>query len=334
MIFLLAVLTLLAVSLYKTYHSVATKELKRRAQKGDDVAKLLYGATVYDVDLRILLWIIIGLSASGFFVLLSRSVPVWVAFCGSAILLWLGFAWLPNSRITFVGDYIARLLTPVIAKILDILQPILNRVKHWLRYSGHIVMHTGLYQKEDVLDLLAKQRMQLDNRITEDEIRIASGALTFSDKLVGSVMIPARIVKMVADTDVIGPVIMDELHKSGHSRFPVYRDTKSNIVGVLYLRDVINAKSGGHVSKYMSQNVYYVKEDKQLGHVLQAFLKTKHHLFIVVNSFEEVVGMITLEDVVEQIIGKPILDEFDQYEDLRAVAFLDGIVDHKQHNHL
>jgi CBS domain containing-hemolysin-like protein len=68
--------------------------------------------------------------------------------------------------------------------------------------------------------------------------------------------------------------------------------------------------------------VFYVHQDKPLDHVLQAFLRTKHHLFLVVNEFEEVTGVISIEDVLETIIGRKIVDEFDQYEDLRAVAKL------------
>jgi Mg2+/Co2+ transporter CorC len=68
-------------------------------------------------------------------------------------------------------------------------------------------------------------------------------------------------------------------------------------------------------------------------HFLQAFLKTKRHLFIVVNGFEEVIGIVTIEDVIEQIIGQPIMDEFDQYQDLRAVAIRMADKIHKEQKH-
>jgi CBS domain containing-hemolysin-like protein len=74
-----------------------------------------------------------------------------------------------------------------------------------------------------------------------------------------------------------------------------------------------------------------VHEDFTLYQALQAFLKTKHHLFLVVNSFEELVGILTIEDVLEQMIGKPIVDEFDRYDDLRAVAAAAAHKDHTEH---
>jgi magnesium and cobalt transporter len=121
---------------------------------------------------------------------------------------------------------------------------------------------------------------------------------------------------------------MGELHASGHSRFPVYEVKKDNIVGVLYLHDLVATKRSGTVSNIMRRKVTYVHEDFTLYQTLQAFIKTKQHLFIVVNSFEEYVGIITIEDVLERVIGKLIVDEFDRYDDLRAVA---AAAAHKDH---
>src|SRR3989344_5121455 len=321
-ILLLAFLTLTGISLYKTYHHIALKELKRRAGKGDDLAKLLYRTVGYGPSLRVLLWIIIGLSASGFFVLLDRSTSAGLALFGCALLLWVGFAWLPNSRVTVISEYTAKIFTPVIEFLLRLLQPMFVRLHKWVKQNGRVSVHTGLYQKEDLLDLLKGQKAQLDNRMSEEELRIAKGALTYSDKLVRDVMIPRRVVKMVSAEDSIGPILLAELHESGHSRFPVYSGKQDNIIGMLYMRDIIDAQHGGSVKSYMDKKVFYVNEDKTLGHVLDAFLKTKHNLFMVVNNFEAILGVITVEDILEQIIGKQIVDEFDKFEDLRAVANL------------
>jgi CBS domain containing-hemolysin-like protein len=120
---------------------------------------------------------------------------------------------------------------------------------------------------------------------------------------------------------VLSPVLLDELHQSGHSRFPVYAEGgKETVVGLLYIRDLIELKAHTVVSEVMQKHVYFVHEDRELDHVLNAFIRTKHHLFIVVNAFAEITGVVTIEDVLEQIIGKPIVDEFDRYDDMREVA--------------
>jgi CBS domain containing-hemolysin-like protein len=72
--------------------------------------------------------------------------------------------------------------------------------------------------------------------------------------------------------------------------------------------------------KAMEPRVFYIKEDQSLGHALAAFIRTHHHLFIVVNEFRETVGLLSLEDTIEALIGRKIVDEFDTHEDLRAVA--------------
>lgn len=338
MIFLLALLlaglTLAGVSMQKTYTNVPVKELKRRAKKGDELAEALHKAVSYGASLELLLWGFVGLSAAGFFVVLVTSLPVWLSLFGCAVLLWAGFAWLPTSQISGLSQRTAQFLAPVLAWILEHLYPLLNKLGGIIERHRPIHFHSGLYQKEDLVELLDRQKKQPDNRMTDYEIGIVQSALTFSDKLIRDIMTPKRMVKTIKQDDAIGPLLMDELHKSGFSRFPVTGDQPDQIVGTLYMRDLVRSKTGGKVKDLMKKQVYYVNQEKPLQHALQAFLKTKHHLFMVVNSFEEIVGIITVEDVLEQAIGKQIVDEFDKYEDLRAVAALQAAKEAKAHKHV
>jgi CBS domain containing-hemolysin-like protein len=329
LILILAALTVMSVSVQKIYHNVPLKELKRRAAKGDEVAKGLFRAVSYGVSLDVLLWGIIGLCAAGFVVALSSRLPSWLAVFGCASLLWVAFAWLPNSRVTNWGEKIAQTVAPALAWVLERLYPLFNKIGELLKNHGRITVHSGIYQKEDLVELLDKQAHQPDNRMTAYELGIVKSTLTFSDKIIRDHMTPKRVVKTVSGDDVVGPLLMDELHKSGFSRFPVTEAETEEVIGTLYLKDLVKAKQGGAVRSVMKKKVYYVNEEKPLQHALQAFLRTKHHLFVVVNGFEEVVSVITIEDVLEQVLGKQIVDEFDKYEDLRAVAALDAQKDHK-----
>jgi len=327
---ILATLALVFVSLQKTYSHIPRAELKRRAQKGDQFAQLLFRPAAYGMSLQVLLWLFIGLTSAGFFILLASSVPGWLALLGALALLWFGFGWLPNSRVTALSNALARYLTPPLAWILERLYPLLGRLSDWLSKHRQLSVHTGLYEKEDLLKLLEQQKVQAGSRINPDELRIASGALSYGDKLVRDIMTPKRVVTMVASTDSIGPVLLNELHGSGHSRFPVYQDKPDNVIGMLYLRDLVGVSDGGRVRDHIHKYVMYVNEAQTLNKVLEAFLKTKSHLFMVVNGFEETVGIITIEDILEQIVGKPIMDEFDKYDDMRAVAALDAKKDRKE----
>ncbi|MDB5163576.1 MAG: exported protein of unknown function [Candidatus Saccharibacteria bacterium] len=328
---LFALLALMIISLQKTYTHVPVKELKRRARAGDSLALVLYRASSYGMSLQVLLWVLIGLTSAAFFVTIDRAVPVPIALLGSVILIWVGFAWIPKARVNSASTWLAKALTPIIAGILRYVHPLIDRIVHMVLRHRPVHVHTGLYEKEDLIDLFAKQQLQAGNRISKDELDIAAHALTYGDKIVRQVMTPRRMIKSVSSADALGPVLMTELHASGHSRFPVHEGKLDGIVGMLYLRDVVSARASGTVQNVMKKQVYYVHEEQTLRQTLPAFLKTHHHLFLVVNSFEELVGLITIEDVVEQILGKPIVDEFDKYDDLRAVAASQARQERQEH---
>jgi CBS domain containing-hemolysin-like protein len=329
---ILAALSLLFISLQRGYHSVPVKELKRRARDGDEIAIGLYRAVAYGHSLRSVLWFLVIISSSAFFVSVAVTAPVWVALLSSAMIAWFGFVWLPVRQTNRLSTRLARMFAPALAWILNYLHPILDRVVVFVRRHKPVRIHTGLYDKDDLIELLERQFVQADSRITREELDIAYSALTAGEKLVRDIMIPRRVVKMINADDSVGPILMTEVHASGHSRYPVYDGKNDNIVGTLYLRDLMQAKEGGSVRSIMrSADVCYIHEEQSLIEALQAILKTRRHLFIVVNSFEEYVGIVTIEDVLENIIGKPIVDEFDQYEDLRAVAAHAARKEHKEH---
>ena len=318
--FILLGLLLLGVVLLKVYQQIPLKELKRRVRKGDELAKLLHGPVAYGKSLDLILWIDIALTGSLLVHILSRLLPLAHSVLIVAGLIWLVFAWLPNTQATSYAIKVASVISPALRWLLERLQPLLLRMSKFIEKHQSLSIHTGLYTKEDIIELIDQQKVQLDNAIDNESLQIVKHALRFGDKKVADVMTPKRMMKTVANVDVIGPVLMDELHDSGHSRFPVYEDDDDNFVGTLYLRDVVQAKAGGFVKSIMRKETFYVNDQQSIARVLDAFIKTKHHMFLAVNNFEEVVGVITIEDVVEQVIGKQIIDEFDQYEDLRAVA--------------
>ena len=328
---LLMLLLLVLVSLQRTYSHYPMKELKRRAREGDEIAASILKAVSYGHSLQAVLWAAIAVNSAGLFVTLSITTPVWFSLTAIAALLWLGFIWLPAARISALSERVAAYAAPAVGKIVSIVHPLINYFISLVRRHRPLRVHTGMYDRQDLIDLLANQQVTPGNRIEKLEIGIAAHALTFGDKTIGEVMTPRRAVKTVSVEDQLGPVIMDELHVSGHSRFPVYETKHDNIVGTLYLHDLLKATKGGTVKSLMRKKVYYLHEDQSLHDALQALLQTHHHLFIVVNSFEEFVGIISSEDVIEAIVGKPIVDEFDKYEDMRAVAARAAYKEHTQH---
>ncbi len=331
LVVLLGLMTLVAVSLQRTYSRIPVKELKHRARHNDPLAIAMLRVSGYGHSLRAVLWFLIALTSAGFFVCVSLTAPVWFALTASGILVWLGFVWLPAARITSLSERLAAICAPVLVKIVSVLHPIIDWFAGMLRRYHPVQVHTGLYDRQDLIDLLKLQLVQPDNRIEQSELDIALNALTFGDDTVGQHLTPRRVVKAIRADEALGPIVMDELHQSGHSRFPVYAGKADNIVGTLFLRDLVHAKAGGTAQDLMKPGAAYVHEEQSLYDALQAILRTHRQLYIVVNSFEEYVGIITIEDVLETILGKPIVDEFDQYDDLRAVAARSARKEHTQH---
>lgn len=329
---LLAGIALLAIALRKTYAIVPPKELKRQARQGDALAKVLYRAVAYGTSLPLLLWTIIIVATAASFVILSQTVPPFLAFVLEVLLIGYGFVWMPSSDVTQIGVKLVVWSTPTVAWLLAHLQPVMGRLGTFIASHRPITVHTGLYEREDLLALLDRQRQQSDSRFSNDELSLLAHALTYSQKLVRDIMVPRRGVKNVRADEAIGPITLAELHDSGHSRFPVYEgDNEDKIVGTLFLRDLVNVRKGGLVKNLMDKAVFYVHEDYTLEQALHAFLKTKRHMFIVVNNFEEYVGIITIEDILEQVIGHKIVDEFDKYDDMRAVAMHQAEKEHHAH---
>lgn len=155
---------------------------------------------------------------------------------------------------------------------------------------------------------------------SDERARFIAG-LHFDEKTIRDVMTPKAMIETAKSEDIIGPFVLDELHKTGHSRFPVVEGDIDHVVGILYLHDLVELNHDNQtVRQAMQTPVHYIHEKQSLEHALHGFLRTRRHLFIVVNDYRETVGVVSLEDVLEALIGKRIVDEFDRFDDLRAVA--------------
>lgn len=191
------------------------------------------------------------------------------------------------------------------------LRPLLRRLRGSEGPRGQFV-----YSKQELLDRLATVTV-----LSAHELQLIKHGLAFDEQRVSDVMTPRSVIEAVAQQDTVGPVLLDRLHKSGHSRFPVYDGDIDHVTGMLYMHDLVPLRTAiKRVEDAMQQRVFYIRQDYDLEHALAAFLRTHHHLFVVVNEYRETVGLLSLEDVMEALLGRAIIDEFDQYHDLRAVA--------------
>ncbi len=219
-------------------------------------------------------------------------------------------------RLTFfcrLADMLRDWAMPVLVKTVYAIAPFL----FYLRERDGETTDTVLNSQTELLELVERS----SGVLSKDEMERLKASLAFDAKTVEEVMTPKSVIDAISAAENLGPLTIDELYKTGHSRFPVYKKNIDHIVGTVYLHDLLDLQSEHTTAeKMMKRDVYFVHQDRSLEHALHGFLSKRHHLFIVVNDFRETVGLITIEDVIEALIGKKIVDEFDAFDDLRAVA--------------
>lgn len=315
---LLLLIAIMAMAIRKAYFSTPITEMQRRAQHGESLSARLYQSVVYDGSLSLLLWLIITISAASGMVLLARQTSVWISILAVVFFLWVAFLWLPSSRVTAVGYRMAVAVSPSLSWLLNYLHPVLSH--GWLIAKKRSAkLHTGLYETSDLLELIERQQLQPDNRLAPNELDIAKLALSFSQLKVSDVMTSRKVIKIINADDTVGPILIDELHKSGQPVALVRETAKGPIIGSLELK-VLNLTSNGKVRDIMDKTICYVNESDSLTDVLQAFFATNQPLFIAVNNIGEIIGVITVKTVLEKLLGQIPSDDFDQYSSIDAVA--------------
>ena len=132
-------------------------------------------------------------------------------------------------------------------------------------------------------------------------------------------MTPRKKIKIISPDDLIGPVLINELHKNNQVYALVKSSAKGPIEGsVDYTK--LDLQRSGKIKDFMETTVYYVHQDDRLSEALRAFKITNHPVLVVVNSHEDYVGVITVDNILEQLLGHIPGDDFSQYSDLVAVA--------------
>jgi len=317
--FLLLLLAIGGVVVRKTYSYVPLKELKRRAEAHDPLASKLYPAASYERSLRALLWLFIVLTSASGVVVLSREAPGWISSAVVVILLWATYSWLPQSRTTGAGVWLTSLVNPVILWLLGHLHPALDRSTRLVekRYTAGI--HTGLFERDDLIDLIEQQQHQKDSRFSDEELEIAKRALSFDDHTVNNILTPKKSVKAVLAEDTVGPVLIDEMHKSKQDHVLVRESVKGDFVGTLNYKQ-LNLHSAGKVKDYMDATIYYIHEDDTMGEALKTFFATNHPLFVVVDNAGDFVGIVTIESILRELLGHIPGEDFDQYSSPTAVV--------------
>ena len=168
--------------------------------------------------------------------------------------------------------------------------------------------------REDLVELL--RDVQADGLIAADTLSMMEGAVAVSDLTVGDVMVPrAQVVALPGAASL--RELMEQVVESGHSRFPVHGEDKDEILGVLLAKDLLRAVVGGNGKlgiRELLRPAVLIPESKRLNVLLREFRQSRNHMAIVIDEYGGLAGLVTIEDVLEQIVGE-IDDEHDEADD-------------------
>jgi len=177
------------------------------------------------------------------------------------------------------------------------------------------------YTKKELISVIDEYANFPEAGVDADEQRLVKGSLSVSHKVVRDVMTPNTVVFTVMLTDILDDTFIKELKEAGFSRFPVStEDDPNNIVGILFLRSLVGLHGTPSVRDMYTPGILSVNDTELLDTVLNRAIDTKSHMMIVQDEFGGFEGVITIEDIIEEIVGTEIVDEDDAHPDMRRVA--------------
>ncbi len=183
-------------------------------------------------------------------------------------------------------------------------------------------IHPGPDSTDELIETLAEAE---DNNIINAESRVMlEGVIRMADMTAGDVMVAAPRMD-VLDINAPYDVLLHTVIDTAHSRFPVYDGEQENIIGILLAKDLLKLQRAPELNlRALLRPAVFIPESKGLNDLLREFRGNRNHLAIVIDEFGRVAGLITIEDVLEEIVGE-IEDEFDEDEDVGDVfALADG----------
>jgi CBS domain containing-hemolysin-like protein len=172
--------------------------------------------------------------------------------------------------------------------------------------------HDGVHSEEELRMLLTES--EEGGAIKQSEHELIQNVFEFDDRVVRNIMVPRTKISAI-DLDGNPEDILDQVVEDGYSRMPVYHDSIDNISGILYTKDLLKLiKKGTLSSEYIEKIIrpaHFIPQTKQVNALLREFQTLHIQIAIVTNEFGGIAGMVTMEDIIEELVGE-IQDEYDE----------------------
>lgn len=222
-----------------------------------------------------------------------------------------------------IGVSYARKLSAFIATPLSVLIFVLTPIIHvssWMTRKLTPTQKGPSATEDDILAIVSLSRRA--GEIKSSEAVSIKNILSLDEKHVSDVMTP-RTVTFTLPVDITVKEAQAKLDLKNYSRIPVYAEDHEDIVGVVMRRKIYEELAAGRTDTKMSQlmrPVHFVLDSMALDKVLRNFLELRDHLFVAIDEYGGMCGVVSLEDVLEEILGKEIVDETDRVDDMQMLA--------------
>jgi len=242
-----------------------------------------------------------------------------IASAGMTLLVLIFGEVMPKTYAIAYPDRVALNVAPLVRALVAIFGPVVMTVEYIVK-SVLRLFGVNISNTQDVLSAHDELRGAIDLHLKEGTVikkdrDMLGGILDLQDLEVADIMVHRTKMTLI-DGSEPPEQIVEKVLKSGHTRIPVWKDKPDNIVGILHAKNLFAAlqKSGGDASSLDLEDIlspaWFVPDTRKLPDQLNAFLRRKTHFAIVVDEYGEVQGLITLEDIIEEIVGD-IRDEHD-----------------------
>jgi len=229
----------------------------------------------------------------------------------------------PKLYATLNNLKFSRLMSGPLTVLNTIFGPFSRVLVNWSNKIENRITNSENYQsstsKEDI-DAAIDLTVNSDDESSEEEADMLKGIVKFGDVSTKQIM-KTRVDVTAIDLNTPFNEVMDVIKATGYSRIPVFNEDFDTIEGILYVKDLIGMyaeKKDFEWNRLIRKSVLYVPESKKIDDLLKEFQMKRTHIAIVVDEYGGSAGIVTLEDVMEEVIGD-IKDEFDEVEDVEFV---------------
>lgn len=293
--------------------TIDKQTLKRRAELGDKNAQKIYPlrakgnqllATLLlgNITVNTILAVYLGSIFNG----------VIASFLATSVIFLFGEI-IPQAVFSRHALVFGATASPFVRLALFIFYPIAFPISYCVdKMLGHELPQT--YSKAEFMHIISEHEDSEHSPIDADEERIVHGALQFSHMKVVEVMTPMEKVVMFESGQKLTQSFFDTVAEEGYSRYVVYENTKENVVGILFAKDLLGEDEDitiKETEEAFETSFLKVRDQDLLDGVLTKMLKAKKHIAVVYTKQRIAVGVITLEDIIEEIIQQEIEDEDD-----------------------